>query len=115
MRRTVFMAEMSWIEYRERMATEGAVLLLPVGALEQHGPHLPLGTDAILATEMARRAAERLDGVVAPTLTYGYKSSHAPAAATTSAAQLAWMAEPWRRPSTISSANSPATAPGELP
>ena len=74
MRRTVFMSEMSWIQYRERVATEGAVVLLPVGALEQHGPHLPLGTDAILATEMARRAAERLDGVVAPPLTYGYKS-----------------------------------------
>jgi creatinine amidohydrolase len=74
MRRTVFMAEMSWIEYRERVASERAVVLLPVGALEQHGPHLPLGTDAILATEMARRAAERLDGVVAPALTYGYKS-----------------------------------------
>src|SRR5262245_39278239 len=73
MPRTVFMAEMSWMEYRERL-TEGAVVYLPVGALEQHGPHLPLGTDAILATEMARRVAERLDGIVAPALTYGYKS-----------------------------------------
>jgi creatinine amidohydrolase len=68
------MAEMSWMEYRERLAGDGAVVLLPAGALEQHGPHLPLGTDAILATEMARRAAERLDGIVAPALTYGYKS-----------------------------------------
>ena len=74
MRRTAFMAEMSWMEYRERVATEDAVVLLPAGALEQHGPHLPLGTDAILATEMARRVAERLDAVVAPALTYGYKS-----------------------------------------
>jgi creatinine amidohydrolase len=73
MPRTVFMAEMSWMEYRERVAG-GAVVLLPAGALEQHGPHLPLGTDAILATEMARRAAERVDGIVAPALTYGYKS-----------------------------------------
>ena len=74
MPRTVFMAEMSWMEYRERLAGDGAVVLLPAGALEQHGPHLPLGTDAILATEMARRAAERVDGIVAPALTYGYKS-----------------------------------------
>lgn len=74
MSRTVFMSEMSWVEYRQRVETEGAVVLLPVGALEQHGPHLPLGTDAILATEMARRAAERLGGVVAPAVTYGYKS-----------------------------------------
>ena len=74
MRRTVFMAEMSWMEYRERVVTEGAVVLVPAGALEQHGPHLPLGTDAILATEMSRRVAERVDAVVAPALTYGYKS-----------------------------------------
>jgi creatinine amidohydrolase len=74
MPRTVFMSEMSWMEYRERVARDGAVVLLPAGALEQHGPHLPLGTDAILATEMARRVAERIDGVVAPALTYGYKS-----------------------------------------
>ena len=74
MPRTVFMSEMSWIEYRERVAADGGLVLLPAGALEQHGPHLPLGTDAILATEMARRAAERLDAVVAPALTYGYKS-----------------------------------------
>jgi creatinine amidohydrolase len=74
MARSVFMSEMSWMEYRERVVTEGAVVLLPVGALEQHGPHLPLGTDVILATEMARRVAERVGGVVAPALSYGYKS-----------------------------------------
>lgn len=37
-----------------------AVAFLPVGAQEAHGPHLPLGTDVIIAVEMARRAAARL-------------------------------------------------------
>ncbi len=74
MTRSVFMSEISWVEYRRRLREEDAIVMLPVGACEQHGPHLPLGTDAILATEMTRRAAERVGGIVAPTLGYGYKS-----------------------------------------
>ncbi|MBL8693939.1 MAG: creatininase family protein [Planctomycetes bacterium] len=38
----------------------GAVLLLPVGAIEPHGPHLPLETDCVLAAELARRSAAHL-------------------------------------------------------
>jgi creatinine amidohydrolase len=45
-----------------------------VGALEQHGPHLPLGTDALLATAVAAGAAAASGGIVAPALSYGYKS-----------------------------------------
>ena len=74
MTRPVFMSEIPWVEYRRRLHEEDAIVMLPVGACEQHGPHLPLGTDAIMATEMTRRAAERVRGVVAPTLSYGYKS-----------------------------------------
>jgi creatinine amidohydrolase len=36
------------------------VAVLPVGAIEQHGPHLPLITDVLTATEMSRRAVERI-------------------------------------------------------
>ena len=49
-------------------------VLLPVGALEQHGPHLPLGTDGLLASAVAADTAARVGGLVAPTLSYGYKS-----------------------------------------
>jgi len=59
--------------YAERVAA-GAIVFLPVGALEQHGPHLPLGTDAIFATRMAEAVARRLGGVVLPPINYGYKS-----------------------------------------
>lgn len=41
---------------------------------EQHGQHLPIGTDAVLATRVAEDLAERIDGTVLPTLSYGYKS-----------------------------------------
>jgi len=74
MRDTVFMSEMPWTEYQRRLTEEDAIVLLPCGALEQHGPHLPLGVDWMLATEMARRAAERVSAVVAPPFAYGYKS-----------------------------------------
>lgn len=55
---------------------EGAWVVLPVGALEAHGPHLPLDTDVRIATEMALRGAQALDddgipAVVLPALPYG--------------------------------------------
>jgi creatinine amidohydrolase len=68
------MSEMSWTEYRARIDRDGPILLLPVGALEQHGPHLPMGTDWMIATAIAKRVAERIDGIVAPPFSYGYKS-----------------------------------------
>lgn len=45
---TVWMNELSWVDYQARMANDKPPILLPVGALEQHGPHLPLGTDGLL-------------------------------------------------------------------
>lgn len=50
---------MTWREAREA-ATAGTVALLPVGALEAHGPHLPLDTDVIIAQAMAGAGAARL-------------------------------------------------------
>jgi creatinine amidohydrolase len=53
------------------------VLLLPVGAVEPHGPHAPLSTDELISTGMCSRAADRLTDdpdvrvVVLPTLNYG--------------------------------------------
>jgi len=46
-------------------------VILPVGSLEEHGPHLPLGTDTFHALEVARRVAQRRPVVVAPPLFYG--------------------------------------------
>lgn len=71
---SVMMSELSWDEYQRRIREEDAVVLLPVGAVEQHGYHLPLGTDWLMATYMARRAAENVGGVVAAPIAYGYRS-----------------------------------------
>jgi creatinine amidohydrolase len=70
----VHMNRMSWQQYRERVHASKAPVFLPVGALEQHGPHLPLGTDALLATAIAAGTAAQVHGIVAPALAYGYKS-----------------------------------------
>jgi creatinine amidohydrolase len=70
----VLMSSLSWVAYQERLQDDGLVMLLPCGALEQHGPHLPLGTDALLSAAIAQTVAEKVKGLVAPTLSYGYKS-----------------------------------------
>lgn len=54
------LAEMTWEEVRD-LPAEGAVALLPVGALEAHGPHLPIATDGVIAEAMAEAGARRLE------------------------------------------------------
>jgi creatinine amidohydrolase len=70
---SVFMAELSWPAFERRVAA-GAPVFLPVGATEQHGPHLPLNVDVVLPTGVAERVARAVGGLVAPTIPYGYKS-----------------------------------------
>jgi creatinine amidohydrolase len=53
------LAHLTWEEVRD-LAGQRAVAILPTGAIEAHGPHLPLGTDVFIAEAMARSAGERL-------------------------------------------------------
>lgn len=53
------LADMTWEEAREQ-GSAGAIAILPVGAIEAHGPHLPLATDVVIASAMAEAAAEGL-------------------------------------------------------
>ncbi len=52
------------------------IVLIPIGSLEQHGPHLPLGTDTITALEVARRAAKLADVPYTPPFWAGYSPQH---------------------------------------
>ncbi|ACY17581.1 creatininase family protein [Haliangium ochraceum] len=68
------LAEMTWEEVAA-LPLRRTAALLPVGAVEAHGPHLPLATDVIIAEAMARRGAERLQArglsaVLLPPLAY---------------------------------------------
>ena len=62
------------------LAARDAIVIVPVGSTEQHGPHLPVQVDALLAGEVARRAArrvaEREPVVVAPTVWTGLAEHH---------------------------------------
>jgi len=71
----VRMTGLTWPDAKE---LQGAIGLVPTGAIEQHGPHLPLATDCFIAEELARRVAERIDErvVVAPALPGGLSSHH---------------------------------------
>jgi creatinine amidohydrolase len=64
------------------LAARDAIVLLPVGSTEQHGPHLPAGVDDFLCSEVCRRVAAELAPdravVVAPTLWFGLADHHVP-------------------------------------
>lgn len=62
--------ELSW-KAIERHLQNDRRLMLPVGALEQHGPHLPLGTNIIIAQRVAREVSDRLGILRAPAFSYG--------------------------------------------
>ena len=78
------MSEIAWHNLRapelRALAEAEAMVIIPVGSTEQHGPHLPVQVDARLATEVALRAAERIalrqPVVVAPTLWCGLAEHH---------------------------------------
>ncbi|WP_413810722.1 creatininase family protein [Streptomyces sp. OE57] len=69
--RTRNLGEMSWTEALDA-AQSDPVVLLPVGTIEQHGPHLPLHEDSIVAEFVAKAVAEATDALVAPTMMYGH-------------------------------------------
>ncbi|MFZ6050233.1 creatininase [Pseudomonas sp. CR3202] len=74
MSKSVFVGELTWKEYEARVAGGGCVLMLPVGALEQHGHHMCMNVDVLLPTAVCQRVAERIGALVLPGLQYGYKS-----------------------------------------
>ncbi|MFM7044332.1 MAG: creatininase family protein [Ilumatobacteraceae bacterium] len=68
------------------LLTERSILVQPLGAIEQHGPHLPLSTDSVVASAVARAAVDRvgeeLDVWLLPTLEYTKSNEHAWSAGT---------------------------------
>jgi creatinine amidohydrolase len=68
----VYLETLSWAE-AEPLLRSDPLIVIPVGAAtKEHGPHLPLNTDRLLADHFARRLAERVAVVLLPTVTYGY-------------------------------------------
>lgn len=55
-----------------------AVALIPVGSIEQHGPHLPVSTDSDIVSYVAEKVAEKNGFFLLPTIQYGVSSEHSP-------------------------------------
>ncbi len=60
-----------WTEVAAAFRARPTLAFLPFGALEQHGPHLPLGTDTVTATHVAEAVCTRVNGVLLPPVHYG--------------------------------------------
>jgi creatinine amidohydrolase len=73
---TRHLARMTWTQVAAALAHRPMVLV-PLGALEPHGPHLPMGLDFLVAEHVAEAAAERTGSLIAPTLPHGYVMSSA--------------------------------------
>ncbi|MBI1259886.1 MAG: creatininase family protein [Chloroflexi bacterium] len=61
----------TWIEIKARLEQGKVIAILPIGAEEEHGPHLPLATDTIMAAGFAERLSVALDGMLLPAIPYG--------------------------------------------
>ncbi len=72
----MWLADLAWPDVAGRAAE--AMLVVPLGAVEQHGPHLPLSTDTDIAVALCKRlAAARLEVLIAPPIPYGSSGEHA--------------------------------------
>ena len=64
------LADMTWTEVRD-LDRSRTVIILPVGAIEAHGPHLPLGTNVLIARRIAVDLSVEFGVLRAPTIYYG--------------------------------------------
>ena len=65
-------------EFRKLIKSKKPTIIIPVGSIEQHGPHLPISTDSDIVTEIASRLAKKCGFIVFPTISYGVSLEHEP-------------------------------------
>ena len=63
---------------RNAIKRKKQVAVIPIGSIEQHGPHLPISTDSDIVTAVAKEICEKRDYLLLPTLSYGVSFEHAP-------------------------------------
>jgi len=66
----ILIEEMSWVEFRSAM-TDNDLIIFPVGSIEEHGSHNPLGTDYLIAKKAAYDIGMKVDAPVAPVMPIG--------------------------------------------
>lgn len=67
----MILQKMKWPEVKDEIEKK-AIAILPIGATEEHGPHLPIDTDIAIPYYVAVKAAEVTDDIVLPPINYGY-------------------------------------------
>lgn len=65
-------------ELRRLISRKRQIAVIPIGSIEQHGPHLPISTDSDIVTEIAKRVCEKKKFLLLPTISYGVSFEHAP-------------------------------------
>lgn len=71
--------DMSSLDIKEfRSSTNSRLAIVPVGSLEQHGSHLPVSTDSIIAERIAREISLKIPSIVLPVIPYGVSFEHLP-------------------------------------
>ncbi len=73
---SVWLQDLAWIDVQAYLRAGKDIAILPIGSTEQHGLHLPLGTDTLVAIKLAQAAAEAAGVLVAPPLWFGWSPHH---------------------------------------
>ena len=72
--------QLCWPQILEQAARPGSTVIWPFGAIEQHGPHLPVGTDALFAERVCEAVLARLDPALPiwrlPLQSFGFSPEH---------------------------------------
>lgn len=71
----IFLSDLTW-EDAKKAFDRSQTVLIPIGSTEQHGPHLPLGTDWMIAEELAKRVTPRVDVITTQVIPIGYTEHH---------------------------------------
>lgn len=71
----MFLSHSTWSEVRE-YCKGSDIVVIPTGSCEQHGLHLPLGTDYLVVEEIANRINKKAEVLICPTLPLGHSSNH---------------------------------------
>ena len=65
-------------DLRKLIKKKKQIAIIPVGSIEQHGPHLPISTDSDIVTEIASKLSDKVKGILLPTISYGISDEHFP-------------------------------------
>ncbi len=75
LQKKVQIERMTWPEVKEAVRESSGIAIVPVGAVEEHGPHLPTGTDSIETYEIGLQAAKKAGVVITPLVWFGNSRS----------------------------------------